>query len=164
MTDVLIPDPPIIGALNPAAQKFCRDYLAAFPVGSSFTSGRRGIDDQARADAQCVVESRSFIANTYAPSPVRDAMVAVCDANPTADAATLGPLFATCLGQFSDDDLSHFSLHLSGNAVDAAPIGDPEREEWATKYVAAWVAAGGSARSKVLTRESGLPRLHIQIL
>jgi hypothetical protein len=164
MADALIPDPPIIGALNPVCQKFARDYLDAFPVGSSFTSGRRSIDDQARADAQCVVESRAFIPNIYVPSPVRAAMVSICDANPYADAATLGPLFAACLGAFSDDALSHFSLHLSGNAVDCAPIGDPAREQWATQYVAAWIAAGGSARSKVLTRESGLSRLHVQIL
>jgi hypothetical protein len=163
VSDPIATIPPILQTLNLPVQRFALAYLEAFP-GSSIVSGRRGIDSQAAADAADVVQSRAFIANVYAPSAVRDAMVAVCDANPAADAATLGPLFASCLGSFSDGDLSHFSLHLSGNAVDCAPVGDPARETWAKNWVSEWIAAGGSPRSRVLTEEDGEVRLHVQLV
>jgi len=164
MADPIIPMPPILEDCNAPAQQFGMAYLAAFPSGSSIVSGRRNIDEQAQDDAADVVQSRSFIASTYAPSKVRDAMVAVCDANPTADAATLAPLFAACLGQFNDAELAEFSAHLSGNALDLAPVGDPEREAWARQWIADWIARGGNASySRVLTREGGLPRLHGQL-
>ncbi len=183
---IVVPDPPILDGLNPPAAKLGRDYLSAFPVRSSIVSGRRSIDEQARADAQCVVERRDFILTTYWPGgvdprdksgwaaehpgdvaafgAVKGAMLAVCDANPAADEPTLATLFAACLGRFTDGQLLHFSMHLSGNALDLAPVGDPEREDWCERYIQRWIDAGGSARSRVLDREAGMPRLHCQIL
>lgn len=155
----------IINALHPDVQRLAVAYLDSFPQ-SDIASGRRGIDDQARADAACTVERRDFLATVYADSPVKTAMVAIADANPGADAATLGPLFATCLGGFADGALSHFSLHLSGHAVDLTPVGDPEREAWCKAWVARYVAdgAGDAERSRVLDWEDGLARMHVQLM
>lgn len=139
-------------------------YLAAFPNGSTIVSGKRSIDQQAQADAKDVVQVRDFISNVYVPSPVRDAMAAVCKDNPEADIATLATLFAACLGQFTADELSFFSLHVSGDAVDLEPVGDPEREAWCQQFVAQHIVQGGSPRSRVLTKEDGEIRLHVQIL
>jgi hypothetical protein len=160
--------------LQPCVQRLVLAFIDAFP-GSGMASGRRGIDDQARADAADIVQSRNFIADTYAPSDVRSALVELCDKNPTADAATLQTLIAALLGTFSDEQLSHFSLHLSGYAVDLEPIYSAtadaviedfvQRVQFCTNWVQRFVDSGEGdpARCKVLTKEAGLTRLHVQL-
>lgn len=151
--------------LQPIVQKFVMAFLDVHP-GGQIASGRRCIDDQARADAQNVVADRTFIQRVYVPSKVKDAMAAICQAYPAADVAELQTRFAACLGGFSDDDLRHFSLHLSGYAVDLTPTGNAEAEAWCEAYVEQLLQheLGDPAHCRVLTREAGLVRLHVQLV
>ncbi len=159
-----------ISALHAPVQRLCAAFLDAFP-GSAIASGRRGVDDQARADAELCAEARrrtgrsyaNTISATYVASPVRDAMVRCGATYYMADAEALASAFAFVLGSFDDAALSHFSLHLSGNAVDFEPVGDPRREEWCREWVARCPGLDLD-RSRVLTVEAGLPRLHVQLV
>ncbi len=162
-----------IAELHPDAQRLVCGFLDAFP-GSALASGKRSIDDQARIDAENEAEHPGFLLHTYADSPVKSAMTACAVRSAGADAATLGPLFASVLGGFSDDELSHFSLHLSGHAADLEPVHDHEgflvsdfivRTRWCRDWIARYVSSGqgDSERSKVLTNEDGLTRLHVQL-
>lgn len=178
-------DADVLAGLNPPAAKFASDYLSAFPDGW-LASGRRSIDGTATVEAQESVANRAFILETYSPSgvdprsaggsdkvetKVKCGMLDILDANPTGDQATLASLFANFLGSCTDEEISHFSAHPSGNAVDLGhpglrqvpPVGDPQREAWAQRWVSSWIAAGHSLRSRVLDREAGEPKLHGQI-
>lgn len=171
-----------LAALQPDVGAFAAAFLDAFP-GSAIASGRRSIDEQAWADAVLCVDGRNKLGHpydatilaTYVPSTVRAAMATVCAEHPEADTPTLGTLFASCLGQFTDEDLSHFSLHLSGHAVDLAPVHDgagqlvqdfSDRVAWCEAWIAKFIACGKGepARCRLLQREAGLARLHCQLV
>ena len=158
-----------IAQLQPDIARCVTAFLDAFP-GSGLASGRRGIDDQARADADDEIASPGFIAATYVDSPVKSAMMVCVTAHPGADAAELATEFASVLGSFDDDALSHFSLHLSGHAADFSPVhvGDALVQDFAERlaWCEAWIprADCDPLRSKVITHEGGLTRLHVQIV
>ena len=138
---------------------YAQELLDAFPS-VIFTSGRRSRADQARAMASNVVLNRRWIAETYLASPVSAACQQWVDTHPgTGGVSDIAAGLLSILDTFSDDDLSHLSLHLSGCAFDVQPVGGPLgdqicafMQQLANKY------PGG----KFLSHEGGLYRLHIQ--
>lgn len=138
---------------------YAQELLDAFPS-IIFTSGRRSLPDQAHAMASNVVLNRRWIAQTYTPSVVSVALQNWVDAHPsTGGVDSIAAGLLAVLGMFSDDDLSHLSLHLSGCAFDVQPVGGLLGEQicafmqqLANKY------PGG----KFLSKEGGLTRFHIQ--
>ncbi len=141
------------GTALQAAQDFERRYPDAV-----FTSGRRGVADQARAMAQNVASNRQWIAETY-KKPLCAAARALqdwVDRTPHANAVsdlTVG--FVAILQTFSDDELGKLTCHLSGDAFDAQTDGDLSKDAFLQSLAAKY---GG----KFLDKEGGLKRRHWQ--
>ena len=90
--------------------------------GVVFISGRRTLTEQSRAMAQNCAVKRSYIADVYAESPVKEALVAWLHAHPAAtsvDALTAG--FISVLQKFTPAQLAHLSKHMGGRAFDVHP-------------------------------------------
>ena len=141
--------------LAPLARAAAYSLKKAQPT-VEFTSGRRGKEDQARAMAANVVESRRWIEETYKDSPLRRRCQQWVDEHPectTKDAIAAGllALFAAA----SDAELGAFSRHLSGMAFDVRPV---EKDGEAIK--ASIRALPGL--DKFLDNEGGLVRWHAQ--
>jgi hypothetical protein len=122
----------------------------------SFTSGRRGKADQARAMAGNVVKNRKWIEETYAKSDLRKQCQDWVDANP--DKKTQAEIAEGLLSVFnsaSDADLGKFSKHLSGEAFDVQPV---DKDAEAIKKT----IRGLTGLDKFLDTEGGLVRWHAQ--
>ncbi|HEX5686589.1 MAG TPA: hypothetical protein VFY73_21395 [Ideonella sp.] len=122
----------------------------------SFTSGRRGKADQARAMASNVVKNRKWIEETYAKSDLRKQCQDWVDANP--DKKTQAEIAEGLLSVFnsaSDADLGKFSKHLSGEAFDVQPV---DKDAEAIKKT----IRGLTGLDKFLDTEGGLVRWHAQ--
>lgn len=109
--------------LAPSAKAAAAALLAQFPSDVKFTSGRRGIADQARAMATNVVKKRMWIAETYADTAQRAALQAWVDANPEAkDAAAISAGLEGVMRSWTADQQRNFSRHIIGDAFDLAPV------------------------------------------
>jgi hypothetical protein len=121
-----------------------------------FTSGRRGVEDQARAMAGNVVKNRKWIDQTYHKSAVSKACQKWVDDNP--DKKTKAEIQAGLKSVFdgmTPDQVSHISKHLSGEAFDVQPVAKN-----ASKVKKA--IRGLKGVTKFLDKEGGLVRWHAQ--
>jgi hypothetical protein len=144
----------LLATLNEPAKTIAQAILNAHQQ-AYLTSARRDLQAQATAMAENVAQNPDWINQTYVASPVRDACAAL---NP----ATADSIMAV-LETFVDAELRHLSWHLSGDAFDVGPIGDPSIIATAKRLVESHIEAGGNVSSKVLTLEGGLPRIHVQV-
>jgi hypothetical protein len=89
----------------------------------NFTSGRRTRAQQAHAMAVNTLHRVDWIAATYKPNKVSEACQRWVDLHPSAfnlEALTSGLL--RVLNDYTDQDLTHLSRHLSGLAFDVQPL------------------------------------------
>lgn len=129
---------------------------ALFP-GIEFTSGRRGVEDQARAMAQNLVLNRKWIAETYRSTAESRALQAAVDkAAGIRTAAQLQALLVSTMKGWNDLQRSRLSKHFSGEAFDVRPESGARGEA----IQAAIERLPGL--TKFLTREGGLVRWHAQ--
>jgi hypothetical protein len=106
-----------------------------------FTSGRRGVEQQASAMAGNVVRKRKWIQQTYVPSPQRDALQKWVDNHPEATTrAAIAAGLKGIMDGWTDDQKGRFSKHFGGLAFDVRPVSQ------------------GAAAIKVFIRR--LPHLH----
>ena len=89
--------------------------------GIVFTSGTRGIKDQARAMAKNIVADKTYLVKTYKPSKAKDACVAWCGKNQTTTAKDVEAGLLEVFGSLGDGDLQKISRHLGGLAFDVKP-------------------------------------------
>jgi len=153
------PDPAIEGLMLSAVAKDAAYRLKANFPSVVFTSGRRDKSSQARAMAGNVVIKRDWIERTYIPSPAISACQEWVDQNPeavTKDAIAAGLL--SVLNGLNDDQLSHVSKHLSGDAFDVQPVQDETADGIVAMLRELTAAAGG----RFLDHEDGLVRWHAQ--
>ena len=122
----------------------------------TFTSGRRGKEDQARAMAGNVVKNRKWIEQTYASSTLRTKCQKWVDDNPSKKTqAEIAEGLLSVLSEADDADLAKFSKHLSGEAFDVQPIdadGDAIKK----------TIRGLAGLDKFLDSAGGLVRWHAQ--
>lgn len=141
--------------LRGAAKRAAYALKKAHPA-VTFTSGRRGKSDQARAMASNVVLNRQWIVQTYAASAASRACQAWVDRHP--EAATKEEIAAGLLvvleGQ-SDAQLAQLSKHLSGDAFDVKPV---ELDAAKIKRT----IRGLRGLQRFLEKEGGLVRWHAQ--
>lgn len=104
-----------------AAQRAAEALERQFP-GIDFTSGRRGVIDQARAMSQNVVRNRRWIAQTYTATAESRALQEWVDAHPEADATQeIAAGLAALMMPWSDDQKGRVSKHFAGLAFDIRP-------------------------------------------
>ena len=109
--------------LTPSAKAGAEALLVLYPSHVKFTSGRRGIADQARVMAPNVVKNRRWIEETYLDTPQRAALQAWVDANPQAtDTATIASGLEAVMRSWTPDQQRGFSRHFLGDAFDIAPV------------------------------------------
>lgn len=150
---------PEIEALNlePAAKAGAYEFHKKHPD-IHFTSGRRGIDRQARAMAANIVESgnRKWIEDTYAKSSASTKLQQWVDDHPEATTkAELTRGLKDTLDGMSTGEKMSLSAHLSGNAFDVQP-----QTRDAEKIKADIKALPGL--KQFLEKEGGLTRWHAQ--
>lgn len=122
----------------------------------TFTSGKRGKEDQARAMAGNVVENRKWIEETYVETDIRKKLQKWVDDNPekkTKDEIKEGLLSE--MSDATDAQLATLSKHLSGEAFDVQPV-DTDAEDIKTTI------RGLDNLDKFLEKEGGLVRWHAQ--
>lgn len=143
--------------LQGKALQAAMSFEAAFP-NAVFTSGRRSQQDQARAMASNVVLNRSWIAQTYKPSRAAGLCHSWVTSHPGSTQQQIADGLLQVLNTLTDEELSHLSLHMSGQAFDLQPVGGvlggqmvSFLHELAEKY-------GGA----FLEQEGGLRRWHAQ--
>lgn len=139
-----------------AAQHAAELLEQRFP-GVVFTSGRRGVLDQARAMAQNVGANRKWIAQTYMGTAESRVLQAWVDAHPEAETAQeIAGGFAGVMVHWTDEQKARLSKHFSGEAWDVQPVGGAQG-----------VAIKATIRAlpglqKFLEKEGGLVRWHAQ--
>lgn len=122
-----------------------------------FTSGRRGVIDQARAMSQNVVKNRQWIAKTYTPTAESQRLQLWVSRNPQADTAgEIQAGLAAIMAGWTDAEKGNLSKHFSGEAFDVQPISGPA----GTAIKASIRKLPGLA--KFLEKEGGLVRWHAQ--
>lgn len=148
---------PEIEALHLAPTARCAAYILKLAHPSvRFTSGRRSLEDQARAMAANVMRNRKWIEQTYRPSVVRDQCQVWIDDNPDQKSAkALETGLLAVLRKAPDEELSRFSKHLSGEAFDVQPI---DQDADAIKAT----IRGLPGLDRFLDTEGGLVRWHVQ--
>lgn len=125
--------------------------------GVKFTSGRRGVSDQARAMSQNVAKNRQWIAQTYVSTAESRSLQAEVDKlGPRATADAIEHALVAVMSKWSDKQKGAVSKHFSGEAFDVQPV--PGKEGDAIK---------ASIRKlpglvKFLETEGGLIRWHAQ--
>lgn len=142
--------------LAPVADRAARELLAKCPD-VRFTSGRRGVEDQARAMAGNVVSNRRWIEQTYTASPEAVTLQTWVTNHPEAKTreAIAAGLTAIML-KWDDKRKGRLSKHFSGEAFDVQPVADPR----GAQIKAAIRTLPGL--QKFLEREGGLIRWHAQ--
>lgn len=137
--------------LEPVAAAAATALLAAHP-GVQFTSGRRGVAEQASAMALNVQRNKRWIAETYVATPESAALQHWVDANPLSLSvySHLSAGLASVMENWTDAQKAALSKHFSGQAFDVQPGSCPEG------------ALYDLGASKVLLREGGLVRWHLQ--
>ncbi len=142
-------------SLAPTARTAAYALKKAHPA-VSFTSGRRGKADQARAMASNVVKNRKWIEQTYAASTLRTQCQAWVDANPEKKTqAEIAEGLVSVFDAVTDEELGKFSKHLSGEAFDVQPV---DADADAIKKT----IRGLTGLDKFLDTEGGLVRWHAQ--
>ncbi len=142
--------------LAPSARAAALALLAKHPD-VVFTSGRRGLADQAQAMASNIVLNRRWIAETYRATAERDQLQAWVDANPeatTRDGIAAGLL--AIMETWGDAQRARLSRHFAGLAFDVRPVGGGDGE--AIKVT----IRGLPGLVKFLEREGGLVRWHAE--
>jgi hypothetical protein len=122
----------------------------------TFTSGRRGTEDQARAMASNVVKNRKWIEQTYHKSVVSQACQKWVNDNP--DKTTKAEIAAGLKSVFdslTSAQVSQISKHLSGEAFDVQPVTKDAAKIKKT-------IRGLKGITKFLDKEGGLVRWHAQ--
>jgi hypothetical protein len=143
--------------LEETARKAAEILKEKFPD-VRFTSGRRSLEEQARAMASNIESSgnREWIVQTYASSPASIALQEWVDAHP--DAKTEDEIASgleSVMRGFSDSALGRLSKHLSGEAFDVKP--QTENEDEIKECIRSLPGL-----SRFLEREGGLRRWHAQ--
>lgn len=152
----------IIATLNPTAASVARAFLGAHPD-ATLTSGKRSVQDQARAMAQNVALNPNWIRQTYVVSGLSTAMQNHVQALEPGDRTqdNLQDGFTAIMLLATADELRRLSFHLAGDAFDVAPDCDQAKLDTLGQLLATAVASG--ATGKLLTREGGLRRIHLQV-
>lgn len=123
-----------------------------------FTSGRRGVVDQARAMASNVVHNRRWIEETYRDTPERRALQSWVDTHPMADTRDeLQAGFMAVMRDWTDAQKGRLSKHFNGLAFDVQPLSAGPQ---ATAIKAS--IRGLPGLTKFLEKEGGLIRWHAQ--
>jgi hypothetical protein len=140
--------------LSATAKKAAETLLAKYPS-IQFTSGRRDLEDQARAMAGNVIANRNWIEETYTKNDASTACQKWVDDNPdaTAKAAIAAGLLKTLkdLGKKA----GQISKHLTGDAFDVQPVTKDAAEiKKAIKDL--------PGCTKFIEKEGGLVRWHAQ--
>ncbi|HVY17967.1 MAG TPA: hypothetical protein VHB27_22300 [Rhodopila sp.] len=140
--------------LSPKAKKAAEELLKKFPD-IQFTSGRRGLKDQARAMSQNVVKNRKWIEQTYTKSKASQACQKWVDDHPEATKA--GDIEAGLSKTLKDlgPAAGQISKHLTGDAFDVQPVSKNAKE--IKDYIRKLPGVG-----KFLEKEGGLVRWHVQ--
>lgn len=139
-----------------AAQAGAEALAKAFPE-VVFTSGRRGVADQARAMSQNLVRNRQWIGQTYVVTDESRALQQWVNAHPEAkSAAAIAAGLAAIMDGWSDAQRGRVSKHFSGQAWDVAPVAGPR----GAKIIAFIRKLPGLG--KFLDHEGGLVRWHAQ--
>ena len=88
-----------------------------------FTSGRRGVEQQASAMAGNVVRKRKWIQQTYRASAQRDALQRWVDTHPEAKTrAAIAAGLKGIMDGWTDAQKARFSKHFGGLAFDVRPV------------------------------------------
>lgn len=123
-----------------------------------FTSGRRGVVDQARAMSQNVARNRRWIAQTYVSTPQSRQLQAWVNANPlVVTPAALQAGFVAIMQAWSDAERGALSKHFSGHAFDVQPMPAGPHAEAVKATIRKLPGV-----TKFLEREGGLTRWHAQ--
>lgn len=123
-----------------------------------FTSGRRGVVDQARAMASNVVKERRWIEQTYRDTPERKELQSWVDTHPMADTRDeLQAGFMAVMRGWSEEQKGRLSKHFNGQAFDVQPLAPGPQ---ATAIKATIRSLPGL--TKFLEKEGGLIRWHAQ--
>jgi hypothetical protein len=121
-----------------------------------FTSGRRSVEDQARAMAGNIVKNRKWIEQTYHKSVVSKACQKWVDDNPGKKTkAEIEAGLKSVFDSLTDAEVSHISKHLSGEAFDVQPVTKDASKIKKT-------IQGLKGVTKFLDQEGGLVRWHAQ--
>lgn len=124
-----------------------------------YTSGRRGVADQARAMAQNVAKNRKWIGATYVPTSESQRLQLWVSRNPQADTvAEIAAGLQSIMEGWSDAEKAHLSKHFSGQAFDVQPVSGT-----AGTPIKARIRQLPQLQ-KFLEREGGLVRWHAQFV
>lgn len=135
-----------------AAQLLVQDFPEVV-----FTSGRRGVLEQARAMASNVVRNRQWIVATYRDTPEARMLQAWIDAHPSRKTQEdIANGLMALMVDWDDRAKGRLSKHFSGMAFDVQPVDGPRGE----KIKAAIRKLPGLTR--FLEKEGGLVRWHAQ--
>ncbi len=153
-----VPDPAIEALyLSATAKSAAYQLKAAFPT-IEFTSGRRDKAAQASAMASNVVLNRNWIRQTYMDSDAIRACQGWVDQHPQVTTkADLAAGLLSVLNSLTDEQLSHVSKHLSGDAFDVQPVDD--NADAIVQFMRDLTQRMGG---KFLDHEGGLRRWHAQ--
>lgn len=142
--------------LSPACRHAAEILKAKHPE-VVFTSGRRGVADQARAMASNVVKNRLWIVQTYSVSQESIALHRWVQEHPKAvsvDQIAAG--LAAIMAPWTADQKARLSAHFAGKAWDVRPVAGAAGE--AIKAT----IRGLPGLRKFLETEGGLIRWHAQ--
>ena len=103
------------------AAEVADELMAKFPD-AVITSGRRSLGGEAHAVAVNTLKDLDYVAETYAESPVKDAVVAwLAESTRPLDLESCAAGLLAVLEGFTDEEIAQFSVHPSGMALDVAP-------------------------------------------
>lgn len=137
------------------------------------TSGRRTIAEQALAMAKNIDKDRTrlrklsphlserpskWIAQTYSGGRIAEECQDWVDRHPNAPVEAMATRFATIMAMFPPEELRRMSRHLTGEALDVAPMSGAEGEE-VINALKDWAFRKAG---KFLTREGALVVWHWQ--
>lgn len=144
--------------LAPKAKGIAEAFARAHPS-ARFTSGRRGVDDQARAMAQNVQRNARWIEQTYKATAESRALQKAVDADPHHMlAADIAARLVAVMRPWTDEQRARVSKHFSGEAFDVQPREDEEGR----RQLETLRRLSAEAGAKFLEHEGGLVRWHVQ--
>lgn len=125
--------------------------------GVIFTSGRRGVLDQARAMSQNIVRNRQWIVQTYTATPESASLQHWVSSHQDANQAAVAAGLAAIMGGWNDVQKGHLSKHFNGHAWDLQPMSPGHEASAVVAYIQQLPGL-----SKFLEHEGGLVRWHAQ--
>ena len=141
-----------LGLIGPALDA-AMSVEAKFP-GAVFTSGRRGVADQARAMSQNIFGNSHWIAQTYKASASSAELQSWVSLNLKSSMAQIEAGLAVIMSAWSDDQKRALSKHFSGEAFDVRPCADLDLLAFLENMPG----------MKFLAHEGGLVRWHAQAI